>query len=155
MGKNSLPGYQHRSLQTNILYFVGLMVLIEIPILSVAYVLQQDVGLKTAIVAFAICLNAGILALLADHLLRKLGQEPMIGVLSSMLIRMTLTLLPAMYFVVRKGHLLQSGVLYYLIITYLATLWIEVLLLLPRKTRDGRPPRPDDDNPADPPDAES
>ncbi len=109
--------------------------LLALPVLAtfpfVAWYLHEQVGpqgLMAAAVAAAICLAAGVLALLVTDLSRSLG-NPLAGLFGSILIRTGLPLLAGVAIHSTGGALAEAGAFGAILVFYLVTLAAETLIV--------------------------
>lgn len=93
------------------------------------YFASGAIGVLASLVAFAICLTCGILALCVTAITQKMNQG-MQGILAAMMVRMSVPLVALVVLPKVSGPLVAAGVTGMLMAYYLVTLAIETWLSL-------------------------
>lgn len=108
------------------------MVVGYVTVSPIAYLSCGMQGLISAAVAVTVCLIAGTSALITHFAFSAANsQNIMYGFLIGMTLRMFLPLASAVAVYLRRGMLVDAGMVYYLILFYIIMLATEVALILP------------------------
>ncbi len=113
-----------------VLILLAVVVVLWICSLSIALPTAGANGVVATSIAAIICLFGGASALIISEVLR--GPVLMAyGVVGGMLIRMAIPLGMLLVFRFQTPHLMDAGLIYYLLVFYMATLLMETLWALP------------------------
>jgi hypothetical protein len=105
-----------------------------LPFAVLAFAWGGRSGVISAVAACAVCLVAGLNGLgLSVFFQSRANPSPFTGLLASMLVRMGLPLGLVLVLVVQSHPLLESGFVYYLIAFYQVMLFVELMLIVPRR----------------------
>ncbi len=99
-----------------------------VAIVPLAFFISGLMGVSAAMAALAICLSAGVLALVAAHPFRA-PELLLYQVLITMAIRMVVPLVVCILIYFKRGAIAEAGLVYYLLVFYGLTLVIETILV--------------------------